>query len=246
MSIKFNTVTWYSKLFSILFFIAVLPILTFYIGTQYQLTVSYQNGQPVSLVPIVKKEKVEPKIDIGTSELSGDVSGKVTEVYERDGKLWVNIDPSDSISTLACVFRAYDAGLSRDCQAPNGLVGWDLSTSTIAMPLSEKATLAVYYNDGTKINLKPKVINETNGKLYSFSLTSTPALLVSSSSTSSPALSLSDVAKMYNRILSFDGDDTYRWNPPMYISVRAIQSTGTTSQSGASSEVVSIKEVWRP
>ena len=38
MAIKFNEVTWYSKLAAILVFLLVLPILTFYIGTQYQKT----------------------------------------------------------------------------------------------------------------------------------------------------------------------------------------------------------------
>lgn len=34
--IKFNEVTWYSKLAAVILFIILLPILTFYIGMQYQ------------------------------------------------------------------------------------------------------------------------------------------------------------------------------------------------------------------
>ncbi len=34
--IKFNEITWYSRLAAILFFLAVFPILCFYIGTKYQ------------------------------------------------------------------------------------------------------------------------------------------------------------------------------------------------------------------
>lgn len=34
--IKFNEVTWYSKLAAIIFFLGVFPTLTFYIGIQYQ------------------------------------------------------------------------------------------------------------------------------------------------------------------------------------------------------------------
>jgi hypothetical protein len=34
--IKFNEVTWYSKLAAIIFFLGALPALTFYIGMQYQ------------------------------------------------------------------------------------------------------------------------------------------------------------------------------------------------------------------
>lgn len=36
--IKFNEVTWYSKLAALIFFIVVLPALTFYIGVQYEKT----------------------------------------------------------------------------------------------------------------------------------------------------------------------------------------------------------------
>ena len=35
MKIEFNTVTWYSKLAAVIFFIGVLPVLSFYIGKQY-------------------------------------------------------------------------------------------------------------------------------------------------------------------------------------------------------------------
>lgn len=38
MSIKFNEVTWYSKLGAIILFILVVPCLTFYIGRQYEAT----------------------------------------------------------------------------------------------------------------------------------------------------------------------------------------------------------------
>ena len=37
MNIKWNEVTWYSKLLSAIFLLLVVPILTFYIGTQYEL-----------------------------------------------------------------------------------------------------------------------------------------------------------------------------------------------------------------
>lgn len=255
MSLKFNVVTWYSKLLSIIFFIAVLPVLTFYIGTEYQLTVSSQNVDSIfdpAPLMIAKKDKSNPKIDVGSSPLEGRVFGKVQDIYEKDGRLWVNIDPADQVSTLECVFRAYDAGLSQDCEAPNGNIGWNISTSTIGMPLSEKAVLAVYYNDGTKIDLKPKTINSKNGKLYSFTLNSdiasTKAVSVSDTSTTTSAdITLTDIAKKYNRILSYDGDDTYRWNPLMSIEIKATKASSTDSNvASAMSEVYSIEEVWRP
>ena len=38
MSIKFNEVTWYSKLAALIFFLIALPTLTFYMGVEYQKT----------------------------------------------------------------------------------------------------------------------------------------------------------------------------------------------------------------
>jgi hypothetical protein len=243
MNIKFNVVTWYSKLLSILFFIGVLPVLTFYIGTQYELTTGpdVQIGQSMSMLAssiLIKKQKADPKIDMGGSALQGKVFGKIQSVYEKDGRLWVNIDPADQVSQLECVFRAYDAGLSKDCTAPDGNIVWNISTSTISMPLSEKATLSVYYNDGTKIGLTPKVINSKNGKLYSFALSASATGPASSSSSSTTA---ADLSKRYNRILSYDGDDTYRWNPLMQIEIKSVEVGSSTT-----SEVSSIEEVWKP
>lgn len=243
MNIQFNVVTWYSKLLSIIFFIAALPVLTFYIGTQYELTVNSQNGQVTTMpqsapIILIKKDKTDPKIDVGASALEGRVFGKIQGIYEKDGRLWANIDPADQVTSLQCVFRAYDAGLSEDCDAPNGNIAWNISTSTISMPLSDKATLSVYYNDGTKIDLRPKAIIGKNGKLYSFALS---ARGTSTAASSTATLSLADLAKKYDRILSYDGDDTYRWNPLMYIDIKAVKSG-----SGTSSEVTSMEEIWRP
>ncbi len=235
---QFHVVTWYSKLLSIIFFIAVLPTLTFYIGKQYQLAVDAQGGQSLALsqmpLPIIKKnEPSAPKIDIGGGALEGEVRGVVQNIYERDGKLWVNIDPADRVSILECVFRSYDAGISRDCSAPNGDTAWNTSTTTIAMPLSAKAGIAVYYNDGTKIGLKPKILNAQSNKIYAFTLS--PKVTALST--------LSDLAASYNRILSYDGDDTYRWSPIMIINIKAVEdSLGKV----IGSEVVSMEEIWIP
>jgi len=237
---KFNVVTWYSKLLSIIFFIAVLPVLTFYIGTQYQLTVDAQSGEAVILSQSISNKKHEvstPKIDIGDSSLEGEVRGIVQNIYERDGRLWVNIDPADLVSTLECVFRSYDTSVSKECEAPNGNTRWNMSTTTIAMPLSEKAGIAVYYNDGTKIGLKPRILTVRNNKIYAFTLSPK----VTASTTASTTLS--DLARSYNRILSHDGDDTYRWSPVMTITVKAVEDeTGNVIDA----EVVSMEEIWIP
>ena len=39
MTLQFHTVTWYSRFIALIFFLAVLPVWTFYIGTQYQKTI---------------------------------------------------------------------------------------------------------------------------------------------------------------------------------------------------------------
>jgi hypothetical protein len=43
MKIIWNQVTWYSKLLAVIFFIIIVPALTFYIGKQYQITRSINN-----------------------------------------------------------------------------------------------------------------------------------------------------------------------------------------------------------
>ena len=44
MNIEWNKVTWYSKLAAVIFFLGVLPVLTFYIGTQYgEVLTIYEN-----------------------------------------------------------------------------------------------------------------------------------------------------------------------------------------------------------
>ena len=201
-----------------------------------------------------------PKIDVGQKALEGQVFGMVKDVFEKDGQFWVDIDPADQVSALECVFRSYDENISGSCDEPDGVGTWNVSTSTIAMPLSSKATLAVYYNDGTKIGLKPKIVTTKNGKLYSFLLVnpfnnanassalSTPSLSgtisasaqLSTSTLSNPAT----LAASYNRILSYDGDDTYRWNPLMYIDVKI--GDAKLGEDPSRSYVDTIEEVWRP
>lgn len=53
-TIEFHKVTWYSRWAAFLFFLLVLPILTFYIGTQYEQTVGAINND-VSQLPEFRK-----------------------------------------------------------------------------------------------------------------------------------------------------------------------------------------------
>jgi len=49
--IKFNEITWYSRLAAPILFIGILPALTFYIGTRYE---EAENINVISIVPAVK------------------------------------------------------------------------------------------------------------------------------------------------------------------------------------------------
>ena len=53
--IEFHKVTWYSRWAAFLFFLLVLPILTFYIGVQYQQTVGVFNNDSTANLPEFRK-----------------------------------------------------------------------------------------------------------------------------------------------------------------------------------------------
>jgi hypothetical protein len=71
MKIKFNRVTWYSKLAAVIFFIAILPIWTFYIGAVYQEAVSLEN---------------QIVIDSARSLSQGETSQKLPKVTYQNSK----------------------------------------------------------------------------------------------------------------------------------------------------------------
>jgi hypothetical protein len=53
MKIKFNEVTWYSKLAAIIFFAIVFPALSFYIGKEYGRAEVLSNGYVIEGMPAV-------------------------------------------------------------------------------------------------------------------------------------------------------------------------------------------------
>jgi hypothetical protein len=48
MRIEWNHVTWYSKLGAVIFFLAILPVITFFIGSEYQKTVQILSASQTS------------------------------------------------------------------------------------------------------------------------------------------------------------------------------------------------------
>lgn len=57
MTIQWNTVTWYSKLGAIILFILVVPMLTFYIGIQYEKTAAIYDGLSSNIKTAIEPAK---------------------------------------------------------------------------------------------------------------------------------------------------------------------------------------------
>lgn len=74
MKIVLNEVTWYSKLAAILFFLLAVPVLCFYVGTQYQLektTLESGNAPQVTYIAAAKPA-VPPAPDVQATKISTD------------------------------------------------------------------------------------------------------------------------------------------------------------------------------
>lgn len=70
--IKWNEVTWYSKLLAIIFFVGVFPVLCFYIGKEYGEVKEQGNTKSTSqMVPISASNSSEEKIDYVMQDISG-------------------------------------------------------------------------------------------------------------------------------------------------------------------------------
>lgn len=66
MTIKWNEYTWYSRLSALIFFLGILPTLTFYIGTQYQETkdvINYANISMANELPLSPRSFTETPIN---------------------------------------------------------------------------------------------------------------------------------------------------------------------------------------
>jgi len=75
MNIKWNEVTWYSKLLSVIFLLGVVPVLTFYIGTQYEQEVT------ADISPTTVSGDMAP-----TPSVQGNAAGSAADQSGWDGK----------------------------------------------------------------------------------------------------------------------------------------------------------------
>ncbi|MFA6315322.1 MAG: hypothetical protein WC648_03080 [Candidatus Paceibacterota bacterium] len=102
--IKFNEVTWYSKLAAIIFFIGILPALTFYIGMRYQHVLESSNLQ-VNIPQITKKP--EPGI---VPKLIGEEG-----CYQNSNYFVITKDLSDSVGSNILVKYKKENSQKFDC-----------------------------------------------------------------------------------------------------------------------------------
>ena len=86
--IKWNKVTWYSRLVTLILFLGVFPALTFYIGTQYEFVIlSYKYPAPTfTIVGHVRSGQVSAStLQEPTTNGYSSPSGEYTAVTQRDG-----------------------------------------------------------------------------------------------------------------------------------------------------------------
>ncbi len=91
MSIKFNEVTWYSKLGAIILFILVVPCLTFYIGRQYEATLAVTDNAESSGVAVSEYTKVS----------TGAISGSPLDITCTIDDEQVTLKGGSSIEAIA-------------------------------------------------------------------------------------------------------------------------------------------------
>ncbi len=65
--IKWNEVTWHSRLGAIILFIAVIPTLSFYIGTQYEVTIESQDPNSLAPLPSTGDNHVNQQMQMSVS-----------------------------------------------------------------------------------------------------------------------------------------------------------------------------------
>jgi len=99
MNIKWNEVTWYSKLFAAIFLLGVLPVLAFYIGTQYELAIRANSVQVV---------RVAGSPEISNSKLSG-WKTYLNPVYGFSVQYPAEAVPVDTTGTEGISFQKVDS-----------------------------------------------------------------------------------------------------------------------------------------
>ncbi len=113
IKIKFNEVTWYSKLAAIIFFLGILPTLTFYLGTRYH---EVKNFDTVTIFQAEKEDNASVRKAVSKfieSEMNGKWDKKVEieavtfmqdayigKWYNKDAWPWIAFKSNDEWKVL--------------------------------------------------------------------------------------------------------------------------------------------------
>lgn len=133
---KWNQYTWYSKWASLLFFILVLPVLTFYIGIKYQKTITVLNFTNSNLILEKRNKDKEDLIKENSSSTLDFIQFTHTwspcpahnsigckEVFRLNssGEIFYNNKPNGNLSKDAArelINKSYGVYKSKICTAP--------------------------------------------------------------------------------------------------------------------------------
>ncbi len=154
--IKFNQVTWYSKLLAIIFFIGVLPAWTFYLGKQYGEVVTLHT--PAVLQNSSLQDKNKPSVLVGMNTYVNTQTGASISY------------PSDWVMSEGVLQN----GVKEFC--PHSLSdGWTCNMKNNAphMPDTLAPILLFKYASGTSPSLNPAVMllgKDIEGNLYELEL----------------------------------------------------------------------------
>jgi hypothetical protein len=100
--IKFNEVTWYSKLAAVIFFLVIVPLLVFYIGTQYQEVKSLNamgNSFQGSASVVAKKSKSKDVEEVGALVLKA--------LKNKDYVALANLTSSEGLTVSLAPYKIF-------------------------------------------------------------------------------------------------------------------------------------------
>lgn len=102
--IKFNEVTWYSKLAAIIFFIAIVPILAFYIGARYQ---EVKDINKV-MIQMQNNTLVDNKNEVDSKEIMEVGKLVLTALKNKDYFTLNNLTSSEGLTVSLTPYKIFD------------------------------------------------------------------------------------------------------------------------------------------
>lgn len=135
--VKFNEVTWYSKLAAIIFFLGVFPLLTFCIGVQYEKTVTTITTSPVFIPQLPPRSTVSSPTDsvitwqMASSSNSQYTYPQITNYPDTKIMTKVNAVISKALLDLECTEVYSGASTTWDIQTSVDYATYDIFSVNI-------------------------------------------------------------------------------------------------------------------